>query len=68
MLRRDGASSPALEGAALGIRAAPRLRLNARRTSQLGLKLSVNILNKLNKTFNNGSLGSGIDEERSEMR
>jgi hypothetical protein len=24
--------------------------------------------NKLNKTFNNGSLGSGIDEERSEMR
>ena len=23
---------------------------------------------KLNKTFNNGSLGSGIDEERSEMR
>lgn len=25
-------------------------------------------LSKLNKTFNNGSLGSGIDEERSEMR
>ncbi len=23
---------------------------------------------KSNKTFNNGSLGSGIDEERSEMR
>jgi hypothetical protein len=25
-------------------------------------------INKAKKTFNNGSLGSGIDEERSEMR
>ena len=30
--------------------------------------MNVNVLYKQNKTFNNGSLGSRIDEERSEMR
>ena len=36
---------------------------------QLGCLLSDSYdLNKVHKTFNNGSLGSGIDEERSKMR
>lgn len=41
----------------------PRLTLNL----QSGLYDLIN-LDKQVKTFNNGSLGSGIDEERSEMR
>ena len=37
-------------------------------TCERCLKLQSEKLAKLVKTFNNGSLGSGIDEERSEMR
>jgi hypothetical protein len=34
----------------------------------LSLCVGISRKNKQVKTFNNGSLGSGIDEERSEMR
>ena len=37
-------------------------------TEIFSLILCLNNKQKQNKTFNNGSLGSGIDEERSEMR
>ena len=40
----------------------------ARDLSKLLLSLQSKVYYVIDKTFNNGSLGSGIDEERSEMR
>ena len=55
-----------------GRRGAPRPRARARRGLPLGTLSEGCSLSpfwkKIVKTFNNGSLGSGIDEERSEMR
>jgi hypothetical protein len=49
-----------------GLRYRPRLVRARQRTQLLFLVMSEYYI--IVKTFNNGSLGSGIDEERSEMR